>query len=105
MGRENAEKIIFLLESCQRECNSSQFRQIRTLFRNIFRLGTDSAEIIHISEPIKSHWAREKGLDLKELLSDGPYKEQYRKEMIIWSDGVRQKDPGFFCNISILKSK
>lgn len=62
------------------------------------------AEIIHISEPIKLHWAQEKGLDLNELLSDGPYKETYRKEMIIWSDSVRQQDPGFFCRASIQKS-
>lgn len=70
----------------------------------IHRLGTDSAEIIRISEPIKSHWATEKGLDLNQLLSDGPYKEKYRKEMIIWSDQVRSTDPGYFCRAAINKS-
>lgn len=69
-----------------------------------FRIGEEQAEIIHISEPIKSHWAQEKGLDLVNLLSDGPYKEKYRKEMIIWSDIVRQRDPGYFCRASIEKS-
>lgn len=69
-----------------------------------FRIGEERAEIIHISEPIKSHWAQEKGLDLTELLSDGPYKENYRKEMIVWSDGMRQRDPGCFCRASIQKS-
>lgn len=69
-----------------------------------FRLGTESAEIIRISEPIKSHWAREKGLDLDQLLSDGPYKEKYRKEMIVWSDHVRSTDPGYFCRAAINKS-
>lgn len=69
-----------------------------------FRIGEEKAEIIRISEPIKSHWAKEKGLDLRELLSDGPYKEKYRKEMIVWSDSVRQRDPGFFCKASIEKS-
>lgn len=68
------------------------------------RMGNERAEIIRISEPIKSHWAKEKGLDLNELLSDGPYKEKYRKEMIDWSDDVRQKDPGYFCRLSIEKS-
>lgn len=68
------------------------------------RIGNERAEIIHISEPIKSYWAKEKGLDLNELLSDGPYKEMYRKEMIDWSDNVRQKDPGYFCRLSIEKS-
>lgn len=69
------------------------------------RFDSDEAEIIRISEPIKSHWAKEKNLDLKELLSDGPYKEQYRKEMIVWSDSVRQMDSGFFCREAIQKSK
>lgn len=68
------------------------------------RIGNDRAEIIHISEPIKSHWAKEKELNLNELLSDGPYKEKYRKEMIDWSDNVRQTDPGYFCRLSIEKS-
>jgi len=61
------------------------------------RLGTDKCEIIRISAPIKQFWAKELNLDYKELLSDGPYKEKYRKEMIIWSDKVRHNDYGFFC--------
>lgn len=69
-----------------------------------FRIGEEKAEIIHISEPIKSHWAQEKGLNLTELLSDGPYKEKYRKEMLNWSESVRQHEPGFFCKASIQKS-
>lgn len=64
---------------------------------NNFRLGTERAEIIRISEPIKSTWAKEKNLNLTELLGDGPYKEQYRKEMIIWSDERRAVDYGIFC--------
>lgn len=68
------------------------------------RIGEEKAEIIRISEPIKSHWAKEKGLNLTELLSDGPYKEKYRKEMIVWSDSVRQRDAGFFCRASIERS-
>lgn len=62
-----------------------------------FRLGSDRAEIVRISAPIKEFWAKEKNLDLKELLSDGPYKEIYRKQMIVWSDEMRAKDYGFFC--------
>lgn len=69
-----------------------------------FRLGKEKSEIIHISEPIKGHFAQEKGLNLTELLSDGPFKEIYRKDMINWSDGVRQHEPGFFCKTSIEKS-
>lgn len=62
-----------------------------------FRLGEENAEIIRISEPIKSTWAKEKNLILTQLLSDGPYKEKYRKEMIVWSDERRALDYGIFC--------
>lgn len=62
-----------------------------------YRLGDANAEIIRISEPIKSTWAKEKNLNLTELLSDGPYKEKYRKDMIIWSDEMRALDYGIFC--------
>ncbi len=61
------------------------------------RLGSARAEIVRISEPIKAFWAKEKSLDLKGLLSDGPYKEIYRKQMIVWSDEMRGKDYGIFC--------
>lgn len=66
-------------------------------FLSKHRLGNDNAEIIRISEPIKSFWAREKDLDLQKLLGDGAYKEKYRKEMIDWSDEMRSKDYGVFC--------
>lgn len=58
---------------------------------------TDRCEVIKISQPIKSHWAREKNLNLNELLSHGEYKEQYRLDMIRWSDEMRDKDYGCFC--------
>lgn len=62
----------------------------------IFRLG-DRCEIIKISQPIKSHWAKEKNLNLNEMLSDSEYKEQYRLDMIKWSDEMRDQDYGCFC--------
>uniref|UniRef100_T1GD91 Phosphomevalonate kinase n=1 Tax=Megaselia scalaris TaxID=36166 RepID=T1GD91_MEGSC len=62
------------------------------------------SQIIRISEPIKSSWAKELNLDLNLLLSDGPYKEKYRKDMIEWSDSVRAKDPGFFCRAAMTKA-
>ncbi|XP_045538848.1 phosphomevalonate kinase [Papilio machaon] len=58
----------------------------------------DKCEIIKISKPIKSHWAKVKGLNLDELLSDGKYKEQYRLDMIQWSEEMRFKDYGCFCH-------
>lgn len=44
-------------------------------------------------------------LDIKELLSDGPYKEKFRKDMIEWSDAVRKEDPGFFCREAMKKAE
>lgn len=55
------------------------------------------AEILRISAPIKDFWAKEKNLSFSDLMGDGPFKETYRQEMIIWSDGIRQHDPGYFC--------
>ncbi|KAJ0175185.1 hypothetical protein K1T71_009326 [Dendrolimus kikuchii] len=60
----------------------------------------DKCEVIKISEPIKRHWAKEKKLNLDELLSDTEYKEQYRLEMIEWSDEMRKKDYGHFCRLA-----
>lgn len=61
------------------------------------RIETGNGEIIRISKPIKEHWSKIKSLDLNELLGDGPYKENYRKEMIEWSDQIRSENPSFFC--------
>ncbi|XP_055534274.1 phosphomevalonate kinase [Wyeomyia smithii] len=65
--------------------------------RLLQRLTDKCAQIIRISEPIKRSWAEKLGLDLQELLGDGPYKERYRREMIEWSDQKRREDAGFFC--------
>ncbi|XP_075145060.1 phosphomevalonate kinase [Haematobia irritans] len=67
------------------------------------RLGSIS-QIVRISEPIKSEWAQKMQLNLNELLSDGPYKEKYRKDMIIWSDTVRHQDYGYFCRTAMDKA-
>ncbi|XP_011196638.1 phosphomevalonate kinase [Zeugodacus cucurbitae] len=62
----------------------------------------DRCQIVRISEPIKTEWAKRLNLNLEELLSDGPYKENYRKDMIEWSDSVRIKDYGYFCRSAML---
>lgn len=72
-------------------------------YLGVFRLQPQLCEIIRISEPIKSEWAKKLNLDLQMLLSDGPYKEKYRKDMIDWSDEIRAKDYGFFCRKAIQK--
>lgn len=61
--------------------------------------------IIRLSAPIKQHWADSLNLDLKELLSDGAYKEGYRAEMIAWGEKERAKDPGVFCRSAIQMSR
>ncbi|XP_059056159.1 phosphomevalonate kinase isoform X2 [Achroia grisella] len=61
------------------------------------KLLQDRCEVLKISQPIKSHWATENNLNLHELLSDNAYKEQYRLDMIKWSEAVRDKDYGCFC--------
>lgn len=63
--------------------------------RLLKRLG-DRAEIGRLSAPLKKKYAEENKLDYKKLLSDGPYKEQFRKDMIRWGEERRSKDPGFF---------
>ncbi|XP_030376850.1 probable phosphomevalonate kinase [Scaptodrosophila lebanonensis] len=67
------------------------------------RLG-DRALIVRISEPIKTEWARKLELNLNSLLSDGPYKEQYRRDMIVWSDEVRARDYGYFCRMAMTQA-
>lgn len=44
-------------------------------------------------------------LQLAELLSSGPMKEDYRLAMITWSENIRKKDPGIFCRTAIDMSK
>lgn len=68
------------------------------------RIGDENCCILRISEPIKSHYAKENNLDLNQLMSENAYKENYRIEMIKWSDNVRLKEPGYFCEAACSKS-
>ncbi|KAF5396236.1 Phosphomevalonate kinase [Paragonimus heterotremus] len=52
--------------------------------------------VLHLSFPIKSHFASTHGLDLAELLTDGPYKERYRKQMVAWGEQELDRDPYIF---------
>lgn len=54
-------------------------------------------EIVRISGPLKKMYAEHHNLNWDELMSDSAYKEQYRKNMIRWSDQIRIEDPGYFC--------
>ncbi|XP_050098450.1 probable phosphomevalonate kinase [Anopheles aquasalis] len=91
-AKETVQPRIVLLVSGKRKCGKDYLSDAL-----LKRLGLDSAQILRISEPIKRHWATQKGLNLGELLGDGAYKENYRKEMIIWSDEQRRQDYGVFC--------
>ncbi|XP_029957959.1 phosphomevalonate kinase [Salarias fasciatus] len=64
------------------------------------RLGGDVCCILRLSGPLKQQYAQEHGLDLDQLLGPGPYKEQYRADMIRWGESRRNQDPGFFCRLA-----
>ncbi|CAG9822692.1 unnamed protein product [Phaedon cochleariae] len=61
------------------------------------KLGENICSIIRISGPLKGLYASLHKLDLLELMSDSPYKEKHRLNMIKWSEGERDKDNGYFC--------
>lgn len=89
----------------------------------VCRLGPAQCCVLRLSGPLKQQYAQvgstpadptvtmpllilvllllqEHGLDLNELLSPGPYKEQYRASMINWGEIRRRSDPGFFCRLA-----
>ncbi|KAH8273911.1 hypothetical protein KR044_003370 [Drosophila immigrans] len=87
-----------LLISGKRKCGKD-FISERLLNRQVML--AKRAIIVRISEPIKRKWAQKLQLDIDAMLSDGSYKEQYRRDMIVWSDEVRSKDYGFFCRAAM----
>ncbi|XP_026228346.1 phosphomevalonate kinase-like [Anabas testudineus] len=64
------------------------------------RLGPDVCCILRLSGPLKQQYAQEHNLNLDQLLGPGPYKEQYRADMICWGETRRCQDPGFFCRLA-----
>lgn len=34
-------------------------------------------------------------------MDSSPYKETYRHDMIVWSESIRDKDPGYFCQLAV----
>ncbi|XP_045501084.1 probable phosphomevalonate kinase [Colias croceus] len=83
--------LVILLFSGKRKCGKD------FLTDNLQKRLGDKCEVIKISLPIKSYWAKELNLNLNEMLSDSTYKEQYRLELINWSDKMREQDYGCFC--------
>ncbi|XP_037532592.1 phosphomevalonate kinase [Nematolebias whitei] len=69
------------------------------------RLGLETCCVVRLSAPLKQQYAQEHGLDLDQLLGPGPYKEQYRANMIQWGESCRNKDPGFFCRLATRRAQ
>uniref|UniRef100_A0A146KU59 Phosphomevalonate kinase n=2 Tax=Lygus hesperus TaxID=30085 RepID=A0A146KU59_LYGHE len=65
------------------------------------RLNWEDVALIRISGPIKSHWGKEKGLDFDLLMGSSEYKERYRRELVTWSENVRNSDYGYFCRAAL----
>lgn len=61
------------------------------------RLGGDVCAVLRLSGPLKEQYAQEHGLNFQRLLDASTYKENYRRNMIVWGEEKRQADPGFFC--------
>ena len=72
----------------------------------IKHLNSDSksqAVILRLSGPLKECYAENHGLDFSRLLDSSDYKEKYRKDMITWSEKIRNEDPSYFCMKAIQK--
>ena len=61
--------------------------------------------IIRLSGPLKECYAEDHGLDFSRLLDSSDYKEKYRKDMITWSEKIRNQNPSYFCLKAIQKYK
>ena len=57
----------------------------------------NKAVIIRLSGPLKQCYAENHGLDYSRLLDSSDYKEKYRKDMISWSEKIRNENPSYFC--------
>ncbi|VDP14819.1 unnamed protein product [Heligmosomoides polygyrus] len=57
-----------------------------------------------VSHSLKAIYANDHGLVYSELVSDGPYKEIHRSNMIRWGESIRDAQPDFFCRATIPSS-
>ena len=64
------------------------------------KLGAAVCDILHLSTEIKREYAKLNNLDFELLLTDSPYKEVYRKEMIALGEFCRAADPGHYCRLA-----
>ncbi|XP_002163520.1 phosphomevalonate kinase [Hydra vulgaris] len=63
------------------------------------KIGNDTCVQIKLANPIKMHFSKKFGLNFEELITSSPYKEEVRKEMILWGNEQRLTDPFVFCKM------
>ncbi|XP_076254638.1 phosphomevalonate kinase [Rhynchophorus ferrugineus] len=85
----NKPRVIFLFSGKRKSGKDYICEQLNTKLAD--------CELVRISGPLKKMYADHHSLNWDKLMSDGPYKEHYRENMIKWSDQVRSEDPGYFC--------
>lgn len=69
---------------------------------NLYKLlNSEDTALIRISGPVKSEWGKARSLDVDELMKATEYKEQYRAEMVAWTEEVRKSDYGYFCKAAL----
>lgn len=90
---------ILLILSGKRKCGKDFLEQI--IVKHF-----DSANCVsfRISAPIKSYFSKMHQLDYGELLKASNYKEQYRNDMVKWSEQLRASDPHCFLREAIFTS-
>ncbi|KAF1597549.1 UNVERIFIED_CONTAM: Phosphomevalonate kinase, partial [Eudyptes robustus] len=54
-----------------------------------------------VSYPLKEEYGVEHNLDGERLKFDFEYKEKVRKEMVVWGEQIRSKDPAYFCRKTV----
>ena len=55
----------------------------------VFATDNFSTHFKKYAGPLKHCYAKEHNLNFEELMSDGAYKEQYRSDMVTWSEELR----------------
>ncbi|CAH8603811.1 unnamed protein product [Dicrocoelium dendriticum] len=94
----DCQKAACIIISGKRKCGKDYF--VHLLAKKLTLNGLSNV-VVHLSLPIKSHFAKTLDLSLDELLSGGPYKETYRKEMVSWAENQMLDDPHIFARQSL----
>jgi phosphomevalonate kinase len=95
MESENPKVVILL--SGKRKCGKDFVSEI--LLKSLTNIVA-----FRIASPIKKQFAKDNNLDFDKLLDSSHYKENYRQEMVLWSERIRAKDPNFFLRLAIEES-